>query len=136
MKRAVFIFIAMLSLVSCNTIPEREHKAKAVNEMSKFEGSYEGDFGGSGNIRITLLHVDERKANGYSLHKGLQRDMSGTVREDRGGHSFTLKEPGDNQYDGNFNFVIERSGTTLTGTWTPLNNNELKTISFTLQKIK
>src|SRR5690606_17933885 len=41
-------------------------------------GLYTGDFG-DGFINVVLTYVNDKKAIGYNVHKGLQRNLSGSV---------------------------------------------------------
>ena len=132
----------MLILCLFSSCADKEQKpsaavAKPVDSYRQYEGTYQGDFGGTGDIRIVLRHVTGTHAIGYNLHKGLRRNMSGTMEEDKqfNVYSFILNEPGDNPYDGTFDFSISPAGTELTGSWKPLNNKDLKEKKFILKKV-
>jgi hypothetical protein len=47
-------------------------------DFDTLKGLYTGDFG-DGFINIVLTYVNDKKAIGYNVHKGLQRNVSGSV---------------------------------------------------------
>lgn len=142
MKQLIFIFTLICAFSSCKEGQKNEIKdnqsnnaANDIYQYDKLEGTYEGDFGGSGDIRIVLRHVTGTHAVGYNLHKGLRRNISGKMNTDGKSFSFYLLEPGDNPYDGEFTFKIDTATFKLTGSWKPLNNSKLSAKTFTLNKI-
>lgn len=98
------------------------------------EGAYQGLFDGT-DIRIVLRHVTGRHAVGYDLHRGLRRNISGTMQPDGRGFRFTLSEPGDHPYDGVFQFTIDTSHFTLSGHWQPADKRNLSAKAFTLKQV-
>lgn len=142
MKFLSFLIAVMVLLTSCSESKKEETKDKKSNnepdlifQYDKLEGVYEGDFGGKGDIRIVLRHVTGTHAVGYDLHKGLRRNISGKMNPDGSSFTFRLMEPGDNPYDGEFNFKIDTTTFKLTGNWKPGNNAQLKAKNFTLTRI-
>lgn len=87
-------------------------------DFRKLEGIYSGDFGGS-DIHVSLRHVNGKHAMGYSIHKGLKRNFYGNMRQEANGFSFKLNEPGNNPYDGTFDFVLDTATMTIKGSWKP-----------------
>ena len=67
------------------------------------------------------------------MHKGLTRNISGTIEAKEDGLHLQLSEPGNNQYDGVFNLVINTKNWTGTGTWKPLKKGEDAAFSFKKQ---
>lgn len=100
--------------------------AYAVNN---FEGTYAGNLD-QGLITIVLNYISGKNVSGYNLHKGLRRNINGSLQPDANGYKFILKEPGDNPFDGTFAFTIDTLKFSLNGVWTP--NDTLKTRSKTL----
>lgn len=96
-------------------------------------GSYEGDFGGS-PIRININFASNKHATGYNIHKGLVRNISGSVTEDSNSIFLSLAEPGENKYDGVFNLTVNREDLKMSGTWTP-NDENLKAKDFSLERM-
>jgi hypothetical protein len=55
---------------------------------------------------------------------------------ENGSYAFELQEPGDNPYDGLFQFSINPETLVLQGSWTPANNQSLTAKTYTLRKLK
>ncbi len=108
----------------------------APYDYSQLEGNYRGDFGGGGDIVVSLRHVTERNAVGFDLHKGLRRNISGDIFPAANGFKFVMHEPGDNQYDGIFEFTLDTSSNQITGLWKPSNTASLGKKDYTLKKVK
>ena len=102
-------------------------------DYKKLEGIYSGDFGGS-DIHISLRHVNGRHAMGYSLHKGLKRNFSGSMKQEGNGFRFKLSEPGNNQYDGVFEFFVDTVSFGAKGSWVPNDTRTLTTKNYLLVK--
>ncbi len=137
MRFASLLFPAAVLFASCsnNSAPEKKEAATSVPyDYSKLEGRYRGDFGGSGDILVVLRHVTDRNAVGYDMHKGLRRNISGEFTPADKGFKFVLHEPGDNKFDGIFEFTLDTSNRQITGTWKPANNPDLGNKSYTLKK--
>ena len=59
---------------------------------AKVKGTYTGDFKGS-PISITLNYVSDNHASGYNIHKGLTRNVSGSIEAASSGLHLLLSEP-------------------------------------------
>lgn len=97
-------------------------------------GSYVGEFGRN-LINVTLFKAKDGKAEGYSVCAGNFRKIEGTfeqVGDDE--YSFDMDEPGDDQYDGNFQFTLNASDETLIGEWTPFKKEGNSPKSYKLEK--
>lgn len=141
MKKQLLLLGLAFILYACNTRPAQPLKIdKQTNnetisyDYNRLTGSYEGDFGGTGDIRIVLRHVTGTHAVGYNLHKGLRRNISGKMEPSPNGFTFHLQEPGDNPYDGAFDFSIDTATFTMSGTWTPVNDKNLSAKKYSLTK--
>src|SRR5829696_6629260 len=114
MRTAVYLLITAYLLASCNQVKKEDEvpvvKGKTFVTLpvapEKVKGTYIGDFKGS-PIAITLNYVSDNHASGYNIHKGLTRNVSGTVEASENGLHLVLEEPGNNQYDGKFDLVID-----------------------------
>lgn len=104
--------------------------AYAVN---KFEGTYTGSFD-QGFITIVLNYISGKNVSGYNLHKGSRRNINGTLQADAANYKFILKEPGDNPFDGTFEFTIDTATFTMNGNWSP--NDPSRTSSKKLNLVK
>lgn len=75
--------------------------------LDTLKGIYIGDFGGS-DIRIVINYISNKHAVGYSLHKGLQRNISGSVEITDETVNLILAEPEDHEFDGIFHIDINQ----------------------------
>ena len=96
-------------------------------------GFYTGDFG-DGFINVVLTYVNDKKAIGYNVHKGLQRNISGSVVQKKDRFELTLNEPGDNKYDGIFTLIISKKDGRVNANWTA-NDPKIPSKKFTLKKL-
>jgi len=101
---------------------------ESSNISSDLIGNYIGDFG-KDKLNIVIESIDENGAiNGYDEVKGNRRKLTGSKK----GNSITLKEPGDDKWDGIFYIIFENNS--LTGSWKANNGKSSK--EFKLIKIK
>lgn len=98
-------------------------------------GTYKGDFGGS-PIYITINYCSGNKIAGYNTHKGLRRNVSGTITDKGSKLDIRLSEPGDHEFDGIFSLVMDTSLTTASGSWKPANNKSLTAKQLTITKLQ
>lgn len=85
----------------------------------KFLGSYVGEFG-KNMINITIAELEGDKAKGYSVCAGNFRPLDGFYEDNGDGTlKFTLEEPGDDKYDGKFEFELSPVQWVVSGTWVP-----------------
>src|SRR2546430_2015280 len=124
MRINITILLIIIISISCYS-PVQKNTVKVdiitIYNYDTLEGAYVGNFGGS-DIRIILTHVTGKHATGYNLHKGLRRNINGTMQQTGNTFTFVLNEPGDHPFDGKFSFTIDTITFILSGTWTPLNN--------------
>jgi len=104
--------------------------AYPVNNMA---GTYSGNFD-NGYIIIALNYVNGKNVSGYNLHKGVRRNINGTLQPGTNGFHFMLKEPGDNPFDGTFDFIIDTINFSMKGTWIPFDSTKTKSKTLSLQK--
>lgn len=149
MKKHSVLFITALSLLaaSCSSAPEKKEASEAPKttadslEVEKWypetdfdtlRGVYTGNFG-DGFIKIVLTYVNDKKAVGYDIHKGLQRNITGQVVQYDDRFELTLNEPGDNEYDGIFVLNISKKDGRTNASWTA-NDPKIASKKFTLKK--
>ncbi len=97
-------------------------------------GCYVGAFG-KNKINLTIFETANGSAEGYSVCAGNFRKVSGTfdlMEEDL--YTFTLKEPGDDQYDGIFEFTLDASDELVKGNWTPYKEKGNSAKTYELKK--
>jgi hypothetical protein len=94
-----------------------------IDEQANFDnsnpvlGMFMGTFGNN-MINIVITYAENGTARGYSVCAGNFRRLTGTYEIAADGLSeFKLEEPGDDQYDGAFEFIT--NGEDLSGKWTP-----------------
>lgn len=113
-----------------------EAKLSSTNP-SVFVGTYSGMFSGS-TIVIYLEAVQDGRAMGYNIHRNLKRTLSGTYELESGTslYKFKLLEPGDSEFDGSFEMLIDTLQFNGSGTWVPKPGSKLSPISFAFAKEK
>jgi hypothetical protein len=99
----------------------------------KITGTYTGDFNGS-PITITLRYMAGKRISGYDIHKGLRRNISGSIFLEGDQLHLRMQEPGTNPYDGSFDLLLDTASFKIKGKWQPLNNKESGTTRFNLAK--
>jgi len=109
---------------------EPENPTELVPPARTPLGSYVGQFEAeeindsrtasySNRITIVVEVIAEETASGRSIVAGNIRPWTGTARElsDGRGWRITAAEPGDDRYDGVFEFTLSADGQTLSGDW-------------------
>uniref|UniRef100_UPI004049816E YARHG domain-containing protein n=1 Tax=Flavobacterium sp. TaxID=239 RepID=UPI004049816E len=79
-------------------------------------------------INISIDKVSDNFVFGHSVVAGNKRPFSGKVQDG----IFQVKEPGDDQYDGEFKFEILDNK--LVGKWTAFKNIDIKNRKYSLEK--
>jgi hypothetical protein len=98
-------------------------------------GIYKGDFGGS-PIYITINYSSDNHVAGYNTHKGLRRNISGTVSQTADGWELDVNEPGDHPFDGKFKLVFDTAFAKVRGQWAPMSTTSgLTEKTFTLSRM-
>lgn len=88
----------------------------------------------SNKINISINKLENGKVQGHSVVAGNHRPFEGTYSLEKDIYKFKVKEPGDDKYDGTFEFQIAKGDTSLTGTWTAYKNIDIKHREYDLQK--
>lgn len=122
-----------------NTLKTQEETIIDNSIISDFkydtlQQAYQGKFGDS-FIYLVLNYVSETRAVGFSLFKGIQRNISGNVSWKEGKILCELQEPGDLPSDGTFEISINPTDFLLQGNWIP-NNKRLSKRTFELKPKK
>src|SRR5690242_17145636 len=104
-------------------------------EAQKIVGSYVGAFGDN-KITLLITKVGGNAISGRSIVGGNDRPFDGSYSLENASYVVTAKEPGDNKYDGVFNFSIASADPSkVTGTWKPNDPNGLKSRSRLIERI-
>ncbi len=97
-------------------------------------GYWVGNFGNN-QINITLSAIDGNNITGHSVCAGNYRRISGTLDIlVNNTVKVLMTEPGDDPYDGTFEFEINADRTQLKGKWIPFKAEGNKAKNYTLQK--
>jgi len=90
-----------------------------VADYAKLIGSYVGDFG-SNKITLLITKAINDTIEGRSIVGGNDRPFSGLIKYADGKYNINAEEPGDDQYDGIFDFTIDaKDPDVVTGSWKP-----------------
>ena len=68
-------------------------------------------------ITVSVDSVEAGQIVGHSVVAGNSRPFRGTITQLPNGFSVQAREPGDDRYDGTFTFVIDPSGSSMSGAW-------------------
>jgi hypothetical protein len=110
--------------------PPPEEPQEVQPAISNLLGYYVGDFRAKeydasqnytyeNRINISIESMDNGQISGRSIVAGNDRPFSGTYTEEpSGAYAVSVREPGDDRYDGTFEFTISKDGRTVEGTWT------------------
>ena len=97
-------------------------------------GYWTGNFG-KNKITLAISEAANGIASGHSICAGNYRPISGTMKDlGNGKYEFFLKEPGDDPYDGIFEFTVDLNSSSLSGRWTPWEERGNSTRQYTLNK--
>jgi hypothetical protein len=81
-------------------------------------GTYSGHYS-KGLLTLAINYISGNIASGYDIHKGLRRNLNGSVEQKGGVLEFVLKEPGGNPYDGTFYLSLDTATDKISGKWIP-----------------
>ena len=142
--KKIILFISILLLISCKkeektNVSESElivlKEQNQTNKNKKSEnilyGNWVGDFNSDvenngedehtfHKINLVIDNITDDKVSGHTVVAGNLRPFEGIINIKNENHSeFEVKEPGDDNYDGEFKFDIQND--TLLGVWTSFN---------------
>ncbi len=155
----LFVMLLMSTVFSCKTSKEEDKDETGGNAevkenlsseqdrevsggakaQSEVMGTYCGMFipidgqGLQNKITISINSLSNGEVIGHSVVSGNNRPFKGTYTQNKDGYTFSVKEPGDDKYDGAFDFSVITSNGKLTGKWTP-NDSKLKGKTYNLGK--
>lgn len=84
-------------------------------------------------LSIIIESISNGEIEGRSICAGNERPITGTFTRKKNAFTFKASEPGDDKYDGTFEFVIDLDSNTTIGKWTPLDAT-LETKKFELSR--
>lgn len=106
-----------------------------IHEEKEFDGSvdyYENNY--NKRISISIDELNDTLVKGHSVVSGNIRPFQGSLEEDEKGFYFKVSEPGDDKFDGEFEFSILKKDSVINGRW--LANEDLKISKRTLKLTK
>lgn len=97
-------------------------------------GYWVGPFG-KNMINLTLSEINDTLIKGYSVCAGNYRPITGSVKAlKKDKFKIAMTEPGDDKYDGKFEFEVSTATNELTGKWTPFKEKGNETKEYILYK--
>jgi hypothetical protein len=92
------------------------------NSDNPLVGYWVGAFG-KNKINLAIASTTEDSIFGHSVCAGNFRPIKGALKEmGPGVYSISMSEPGDDQYDGKFQFTMDVDKKELSGSWKPYKN--------------
>ena len=150
MRRLFYVCCAAALLASCNnnkksgdttkdtdSLTARVNTIPAINMMETLLGSFVGPFGDN-KITLLITKIKGDSVAGRSVVGGNDRPFAGTFSQNGSKYIFTAAEPGDDKYDGIFNFEIDAARpNVVAGSWKPNDvNRPEKTYSLERKKFE
>jgi hypothetical protein len=120
---------------STETKTTKDSTSLVTPQTTAIQGLYKGDFDGS-PIYININYSSGKHIAGYNVHKGLRRNLSGTVQQSEKGWELLLNEPGDHPFDGKFKLLFDANFATAYCSWTPSNTPSLKEKNFNISRVE
>jgi hypothetical protein len=129
MKKYFLACTLLAALLSCNNSNKTQDADKNTNKDTvaanpmvaaiNLLGSYVGAFGDN-KITLLITKATADSVEGRTVVGGNDRPFKGTVKELGGKYNIVAKEPGDDQYDGAFDFTIDAAQPDVVkGSWKP-----------------
>lgn len=85
-------------------------------------------------INISIDKIIEDKVIGHSVVAGNKRPFEGTISFEEVGFAISVKEPGDDKYDGTFEFSVLLNDSLLNGKWNAYKNIDIPKRKYNLTK--
>lgn len=102
-------------------------------EKNKFTGEHIA-YNMSNKITISIDKITDNLVEGHSVVAGNNRPFSGSISFLDGNYIFEVKEPGDDKYDGEFNFGIGKNDSIISGKWKAYKKLETQERKYNLTK--
>ncbi len=140
--------LATTPAIAKKNVEDIPEKSEASIAFKKIKGDYFGEFIAEkftkkksptmkNKIKFSLDKLDDKAGQlfGTSIVAGGKRPFSGPYTFEKGTLKSTLKEPGDDKYDGTFEINVKEDSDTLSGSWVA-NNEKLAVTkrSFNIKK--
>lgn len=120
--------LSILSMLVILVMPLR------IQAQGDIRGYYVGDFVATNmnndkhpmfvnKINISIDAINGDKVRGHSVVAGNYRPFAGTFTRQGALYRMSVREPGDDRYDGKFDFALDAAAREVTGTWTANDKN-------------
>lgn len=109
-------------------------QSQIANSSSELLGYWVGIFG-KGTINVSLSEVTDSTVKGHTVCYGNFRPITGKISKvENGVYNIEMEEPGDDKYDGKFNFTLDTKNEKCTGNWEPFKEESTSGKRFELKK--
>ena len=98
-------------------------KIEMKEHEKQLTGHYVGNFSPN-KINITLYEIRADSAFGFSTVSGNHRPLTGMSVAGETSYKLVLAEPGDDEWDGLFECILDVESKVLSGSWTPYRYEE------------
>jgi hypothetical protein len=140
MKPRIFGLILLVpAVISCHQGRQGKSPAAAAwpglsdSTAAGILGSYSGDFK-KGLLTIVINYAAGNIVSGFDLHRGMRRNLNGSIEERDSGYVLVLKEPGGSSNDGTFYVSMDRSARKLSGNWIPIDSTKIHSGALVLER--
>jgi hypothetical protein len=135
MKVPFLFFASLYFIVACNNHTDKKeeenvvtiNKTKSIQSDQELIGSYVGTFGENSyddnKVRLLITKIESNLVEGSTIVGGNDRPFKGTIKVADDKYVIHASEPGDDKYDGVFNFEIDANNPNLLKCdWSPFKN--------------
>ena len=144
MKHSIFLYVIVFCLFcGCNSSSNKAEEKTTAKDVAdvistsaiNLLGSYVGAFGDN-KITLLITRIAGDTIEGRSVVGGNDRPYAGVIKLEGDKYTVAAKEPGDDKYDGVFNFTIDsKQPDVVAGNWKPnVAGAHLGPKDFTLQR--
>jgi len=91
-------------------------------------------WGRENKISLSIEDIEGENVKGHSVVAGNYRPFSGTISDSDTEYMITLKEPGDDKYDGSFQISMKKNQKIISGKWKAYKGIEINKRKFNLTK--
>lgn len=116
--------VILASAAVCQAAPSKDLYGYYVGSFLADHVDHQKDPSYSNKINLSIDSIQGNKVKGHSVVAGNSRPFSGTIRKDGENYVVQAREPGDDQYDGAFQFTLMPASHEVQGIWIA-NNKQL-----------
>ena len=86
-------------------------------------------------LNLSIDSISGENVYGHSVVSGTRRPLNGSYKKEGDIYVFLLLEPGDDKFDGKFEFTINENDSEIVGTWKAFGKVKMFSRVYTLRKI-